>query len=151
MAMHGDKKHTLSLACEVQIETEANYAAGRLLFLQDEFLTPVRSSPLELSAIKGLSKAFGNTMTSTLWRAVEVYEGASFGLVSQHPRHPLKEEPIRYFVRSRSFAAQFSNVGAMQLFRALQMFCFGARGPIGSCEVPLVDIAGGDITETCGR
>ena len=35
--MHGDWKRTLSLACEQQVESEANYAAGRLLFLQDVF------------------------------------------------------------------------------------------------------------------
>ena len=35
--MHGDTKQTLTPACHLQIEAEANFAAGRLLFLQDKF------------------------------------------------------------------------------------------------------------------
>jgi hypothetical protein len=105
--MHGDRKLTLSLACEQQVESEANFAAGRLLFLQDVFIEQVRSSPLTIDAVKKLSKVFGNTITSTLWRAVESREDAVFGLVSQHPNHALGEDPLRYFVRSRAFCSQY--------------------------------------------
>jgi hypothetical protein len=140
--MHGDKKRTLSPTCEQQIESEANFAAGRLLFLQDQFTIRVRSSPLTFESVKALSKLFGNTMTTTLWRAVEAAEEAVFGLVSQHPRHPPAEEPIRYFIRSRSFESQFAAVSAMQLFEVLKTFCFGSRGPIGQCEITLADSNG---------
>ena len=34
----GDKVRTLSIACHRQVETEANYGAGRLLFLGDKFV-----------------------------------------------------------------------------------------------------------------
>ena len=58
-AMHGDKKHTLSLACEQQIEAQANFAAGRLLFLQDRFVDRLRDSALSFDAIKSLGKSLG--------------------------------------------------------------------------------------------
>jgi hypothetical protein len=140
--MHGDKKRTLSMDCEQQVEAEANYAAGRLLFLQEQFTDQLRSSPLTFAWVKSLSRTFGNTMTSTLWRAVEASEGAIFALVSQHPRQPLGEEPFRYFVRSRTFRDQFGDIPAMAVFNQLQTFCYGSRGPIGESEIVFQDAAG---------
>ena len=83
--MHGDMKRTLSLACEEQVESEANFAAGRLLFLQDAFVEHVRSSPLTFESVKALSKVFGNTITSTLWRAVEKTRGQSLRFLVCNP------------------------------------------------------------------
>lgn len=140
--MLGDKHRTLSLACEQQVESEANYAAGRLLFLQDVFTERLRSSPLTFAHVKSLGSCFKNTMTSTLWRAIEASEVASFGLVSQHPQDELDEEPIRYFVRSRTFCLQFDNIQAMHLFHELKSFCFRRRGPIGEAEVVIRDVNG---------
>jgi hypothetical protein len=142
VVMHGDRKRTLSLACEEQVENEANYAAGRLLFLQDVFVEQLNRSELTFDFVKSLSKTFGNTMTSTLWRAVESCDTTVFGLVSQHPKHPLGEEPLRYFVRSRPFSEAFGQVAAMDIFRGLQAFCFGNRGPIGAGELILTDSNG---------
>ena len=129
--MHGDVKQTLSLTCEQQVEAEANYAAGRLLFLQDQFLEQLFDSPLSFDGVKKLSKVFGNTMTSTLWRAVESSPNISFALVSGHPKEPVGDDPVRYYVRSRSFSTQFSGVSGMQVYRSLQRFCRRGRGPIG--------------------
>ena len=140
--MHGDMKRTLSLACEEQVESEANFAAGRLLFLQDAFVEHLRSCPLAFESVKALSKVFGNTITSTLWRAVESCDGAAFGMVSQHPKDELAAEPLRYFVRSKKFYELFPAVCAMQVFKALQTFCFGNRGPIGKSDVCFVDLSG---------
>ena len=39
--MLGDNVHTLSRDCREQVEAEANYAAGRLLFLRDRFTEEV--------------------------------------------------------------------------------------------------------------
>ena len=143
VVMHGDKKRTLSPTCEQQVESEANFAAGRLLFLQDQFTVRVRSSPLTFESVKVLSKIFGNTMTTTLWRAVE---GARSRLrSSQSASKPrAAEEPLRYFVRSRRFESQFGTVTAMQVFHSLQGFCFGGRGPIGQSEVIFNDSSGED-------
>ena len=137
--LHGDWKRTLSLACEQQVESEANYAAGRLLFLQDVFRGHLNDSKLDFEHIKRMGKLFGNTITSTLWRAVEASDSHVFGMVSQHPNHPISDEPLRYFVRSRKFVEVFPNVTAQDVFRAIKKFCYGSRGPIGKGEVLLID------------
>ena len=144
MMLHGDMKRTLSFTCEERIEAEANFAAGRLIFLQEAFTERVHASPLSFQRVRDLSSEFGNTMTSTLWRIVESFANPAFGLVSQHPKHPVVEgsPPIRYFVRSPVFASQFGNLTSDQLFAKLGTFCFGKRGPIGSAEVTLADSNG---------
>lgn len=140
--MHGDQKHTLSFACEQQIEAEANYAAGRLLFLQEAFVDRLQASALNFEHVKELGKIFGNTMTSTLWRTVECSQSPVFGLVSQHPRRPVEEKPLRYFVRSRRFWNEFRGVTATDLFQTLQGLCTRSKGPIGQDEILLVDTNG---------
>jgi hypothetical protein len=81
--MHGDPMHTLSLACEIEIEAEANFATGRLLFLRDRFREELLAGCVSLERIKALSSEYGNTITSTLWRAVECCDGPAFGMVSR--------------------------------------------------------------------
>lgn len=81
-------------------------------------------------------------MTSTLWRVVEATEAPVFGLVSQHPRGEHREEPIRYFVRSRQFIARFDGVTGIYVLRGLREICRGTRGPIGSGELILYDVNG---------
>ena len=146
--MHGDHRRTLSPDCHEQIEAEANYAAGRLVFLQDRFTEEVRSSEANLNTVMSLSRTFGNTITSTLWRTVESLEAPAVGLVSIHPQREPEEgaQAIRYFLRSRAFEKQFHNVTGLQLFRVLREFCFGTRGLIGRDEVIFEDDAGADHT-----
>lgn len=138
------KQRTLSYACHQQVEAEANFAAGRLLFLQEAFDERVKSEPVTFDQVKKLGKEFGNTMTSTLWRTVESVEEPLFGMVSQHPRRATDESKavIRYFLRSKIFADQFPGVTAVEVFESLQAFCFGNRGPIGSAEVIYRDAGG---------
>lgn len=142
VVLHGDKKRTLSLACEQQVEAEANYAAGRILFPKDIFLEYLHSSDLNFKLVQSLGKVFGNSMTTTLWRIVESSERPVFGLVSQHPLAPLKEKPLRYFVRSPAFLNKFGEITALKLFNTLQQFCNGSRGPIGENELIFTDMNG---------
>jgi len=139
--MHGDHRVTLSRSCHEQVEVEANYAAGRLLFLRDRFTDELRARPFTVASIKQLSSQFGNTITSTLWRAVESSESPTFGMVSIHPREaPVEGEPtIRHFLRSLSFSKAFGNVSAAEVFVALRSVCFGSRGLIGQGDVLLTD------------
>ncbi len=139
--MHGDQERTLSMTCKQQIEAEANYAAGRLLFLQDRFVDEVRSDDFCFRNIQRLHKVYGNTMTSTLWRTVESLAVPAFGMVSIHPKEKPQEgqERIRRFLRSRAFGEKFSSVTAGQLFNAIGHFCYGKRGPIGKGEILLED------------
>jgi hypothetical protein len=142
--MHGDQNRTLSYACQRQIEAEANFAAGRMLFLQDVFVEHLKSGALNFDWVRQISKHFGNTMTSTLWRSIESLEEPLFGLVSQHPRHPTNagQKPVRYFLRSRAFEAQFATITADDIFKRLRTFCFGRVGPIGSGEQVFRDVNG---------
>ena len=85
--MHGDDLYDLSPDCHVQLENEANYGAGRLLFLQDRFEEFVTGSEIRFKTIQDARSTFGNTMTSSLWRLVELLDIPAFGLISRHPKH----------------------------------------------------------------
>jgi hypothetical protein len=138
--LHGDPQRTLQQACELRLEAEANYAAGRLLFLRGEFRERLLSDPVSLASVRSLAKVFGNSVTATLWRAVEVLDRPAFGLISQHPRDPLPPDspPVRHFIRSREFASHFPGITSDYLFALLSRFCFGRVGPIGQALSRLV-------------
>ena len=139
--MHGDLKQTLSLVCQQEIEAEANYAAGRLLFLQDLFREMLVANEITFKEVKGLAKAFGNSMTSTLWRTIESLDVPACGMVTQHPNRKLQSDKpvIRYFVRSQQFADKFGTIAAPVLYAEVQNYCYGQRGPIGNDDVVLED------------
>ncbi len=122
------------------MEGEANFAAGRLLFLREEFRDRLLSGPISYDRIKTLSAEFGNTQTSTLWRAIECLDVAAFGIVSQHPRRRLKPDKpkARYLVGSKTFPEQF-DLDEETAFALLRGYCKGQRGPIGDGEVVLQD------------
>ena len=139
----GDKAKTLSITCHEQVETEANYGAGQLLFLGNRFTEHLRSQvTVNFETVKQLKGVFGNSMTTTLWRIVENMDGPAFGMVSIHPR--MQAQPgqlaVRYFIRSRAFTEQFNHVSEMEIFAALGGFCFGRRGPIGESDVVIHNI-----------
>lgn len=138
---HGDHKQTLSYSCHQQIEAEANYAAGRMLFLRDRFTEELFSSPITFAAVQALSKSFGNTITSCLWRTIESIETPCFAMVSLHPRDQVQpnDEPVRHFIRSRQFAKQFDGITANQVFGTLATFCRRGGGPIGEAEIALTN------------
>lgn len=142
--MMGDDRGTLSPACHEQTENEANYAAGRLLFLRDRFGQEFNSSAPSLQLIRDLKGAYGNTITATLWRAVEVSPYATFGAVSCHPKRlavdhdPLN--PLSYYIRSARFLEKFSNTHESQIWERMQSYSTGAKGgTLGAGEVQLVD------------
>jgi len=142
--MLGDNKVTLSQVCTEHTEGEANYAAGRLLFLRNRFNEQANDSQPTLSLVKNLKEAYGNTMTSTLWRVIETSERTIFGAVSCHP-HRLAEDfdaadPLRYFIRSPKFFKRFSRINEDVLWAHMKSYCSWARGgPLGVEEVILVD------------
>src|SRR5262249_15977945 len=67
----GDNRQTLDPACHAVLEAEANYGAGRLLFMNDRFGAEARDLDVSFDSIKLLSKRYGNSIVSTLWRMVE--------------------------------------------------------------------------------
>ena len=145
---HGDHRMTLRMECELEIETEANFAAARMLFLRDRFEQELRDGPIDLNRVRSLAKTFGNTITSTLWRTVESLDVPAFALVSQHPCvftvNP--DEPlVDHFIARRRTRLMFPAVTADQVYFALRMVCRGrVRGPLGSGEILLRDHAGQD-------
>ena len=150
-AMLGDNQQTLLPQCHEQLEAEANFAAGRLLFLQDQFEQQALDHVPTIASVKSLKPVFGNTYTTTFWRCVETW-GSSIpvvGLVTDHP-HLVNstltgdtDDPCKHLIRSEAFAAQFSNVSAATLFGVIEAYCAPRRGgPLGESEALLNDDAG---------
>ena len=145
--MHGDQERTLSLSCQNQLESEANFAAGRLIFLADEFKDRLLGlDNVSLTGVRGLAKEFGNTITSTLWRTVESLDVPAFALISQHPNKPRDWSlpAVRYFIRSKALGARFVGLSETELFSVIGSYCHGRRGPIGNSVVVLTDADGSE-------
>ena len=149
--MLGDTEQTLTLACHEIMEAEANYAAGQLLFLADRFATEAVASTPSLGLVRNLSKEFGNTMTSTLWRFVEQAHGGRpiVALVTGHP-HPARRKadfdsanPCRYCVESPPFRERFGGLKETDLFSSIVSYCGGqSGGSLGQSEILLQDCNG---------
>lgn len=145
--MFGDTEYTLSPACHEQIEAEANYGAGRLLFFQDQFRSFVSGADPTFELIKSATKRYGNTMTSTLWRLVEALDIPALGIVGPHPRGKntaeAETQECRYFIRSRTFIERFANVTEKEACAVLRANCsFRKGGPIANGDVIFVDSRG---------
>jgi hypothetical protein len=146
--MHGDNRHTLRPQCHEQIEAEANFAAGRLLFLRDRFADEARDLPAELKSIQTLHSVFGNTLSSTLWRFVETIGGDRpvVGLITAHPHISRRPQDFnvatacRHCIQSAEFAARFSSTSEQALFSRIASYC-GAQtgGKLGAADVILAD------------
>jgi Zn-dependent peptidase ImmA (M78 family) len=144
--MLGDTKATLRPACHAQLESEANYAAGRLLFLQDQFREHVGGEP-DLKAIRKLARAFGNSITTALWRVVECLDVPAVAAVTVHPHRQGEDfdatKPCKYFIRSRRFEAEFGRIDELTMFAVVGEYCENKRGgPLGSADVILSDDRG---------
>ncbi|MCF7976837.1 MAG: ImmA/IrrE family metallo-endopeptidase [Chromatiaceae bacterium] len=145
--MLGDDRMTLAVGCHEQMEAEANFAAGQLLFLRDRFKQQANDGEPLLERIRGeLKQDFGNTITTTLWRFIEQTHAhlPMVGAISPHPINQLEQidvaHPMRYFIRSPLFAEHFSGVTEHDVFRAMIGYCTGRRaGPLGEDEVLLTD------------
>lgn len=146
--MFGDTDQTLTPACHEIMETEANYAAGQLLFLGRRFVDEANGSAPSLTLVRSLSRGFGNTITSTLWRFAEEAHGdrPMLALVTGHP-HPAKRKPdfeptnpCRYCVQSPAFRERYGHVSEAQLFQITVRYSGAQRGGmLGQGEVVLRD------------
>ncbi len=150
--LFGDNSRTLDPACHAVLEAEANYGAGRLLFLQDQFSLDARSLPLSFTSIIQLAKRYNNSIVSTFWRAVEERDpGQSvFGIISIHPQHPEVGEhdgpmPWRYFIRSSAFITQFASISADEVYAVVtQKATYRRTGPVLSVDIVFTDVTGSD-------
>jgi Zn-dependent peptidase ImmA (M78 family) len=134
----GDNSFTLDPVCHATIEAEANYGAGRLLFMSDLFATEARDLEPNFDSVKKLAKRYDNSIVSTFWRLIESRDptNPAFGIISSHPRFPEigahdGTEPWRYFIRSPAFRSQFSNIEPEAAFALVKAHATSrTKGPI---------------------
>jgi hypothetical protein len=143
-AMMGDTEYSLTPDCHEQVEAEANYGAGWLLFLQGLFDDYVKSSEPGFDVVQGAQKAFGNILTTSFWRLVETLDIPALGVVGKHPHHDRSEidvtQPFRYFIRSRKFLERFSAITEADTFQMIKSYCtWKKRGPLGQAEMVVTD------------
>lgn len=147
-AMMGDNEHTLLPSCHEILEAEANFAAGRLLFLRDRFAEECLAQNPSFDALKELKQTYGNTHTTTFWRGVETWgkEMPILGLVSDHPNPAHRKTefdpkaPCKHFVQSTAFEQRFSNVLETDVFDQVVSYCRRNKGgPLGEADVLLTD------------
>jgi hypothetical protein len=128
--LFGDNTSTLDQECYEQLEAEANYGAGRLLFLRDRFSGEARDCQLNFESIKLLKDRYGNTVED------RDPSSAVFGLVSQHPHYPdigegRDGQPWRDFPRSPAFRNRFSRITPAQVFDLIGRHATNRkRGPV---------------------
>jgi hypothetical protein len=147
----GDDRLTLRPTCHAQLENEANYAAGCLLFLGPQFVKEARSLRPGFEAVIRLAGRYGNTLTSTLWRYVTdcFPDVPAVAVISDHP-HPSRRngdfdaaQPCKHLIPSPRFAHEFAGVAQRALFAQIVGYCSNqTRGMIGSSEIVLVDERG---------
>lgn len=148
----GDTEVTLAPDCHEMIEAEANFGAGRMLFLGDQFSTEARDYQPSFKSVQALKKRFGNTLTSTFWRFVEDRNPLepSFGLISVHPNYaeigPTADgSGIHYFIKSAAFHQMFPSVTADHLFDLIRLNTSWKRsGPVVEGTAALID-GGGSV------
>jgi hypothetical protein len=139
----GDNKYTLKANCHEAMESEANYAARRLLFLGEQFKARALSSQPNLAFVTELKKVFGNTMTTTFYSLVEILDIPAFGLITGHPKKPASDfdpqQPCRYFITSPAFDAQFGHVTDIQLYSIVQGYCGYGKWDLGKVETTITN------------
>jgi hypothetical protein len=149
--MFGDDQKTLRPHFHEAMEAEANYAAGRLLFMAGRFGEEAKSSGPSIKLIRELGSRYGNTITSTLWRFVEEAEAQKpmVALVTGHPHLSRRKadfdsaNPCRYCIQSPLFRANFGRLTDVDMFGIVSGYCGPQRaGPLGEAEVRLVNDEG---------
>ena len=146
----GDNTQTLDPTCHAVLEAEANYGAGRLLFLDEKFGVEARDLALSFKSIKLLQKRYDNSIISTFWRIVEDRNPLQpvFGMVSIHPHYPKVgrhdgPNPWRYFIRSDAFARQFSRISPETVYGLVKSHASRRKaGPIFAAQNTISDDRG---------
>ena len=146
----GDTEITLAPDCHEMIEAEANFGAGRMLFLGDRFSAEARDYQPSFKSVQALKGRFGNTLTSTFWRFVEDRDPMepTFGLISAHPNHadigPTADgSGVHYFIKSAAFRQMFPAASAAHLFQLIRLNTnWRRRGPVVEGKAMLIDGGG---------
>lgn len=150
--LYGDSEETLTPMCDERLESEANYTAGQLLFMLDRFTSEALDVGTSLKSVRQLSKRFGNTITSTLWRFVEEvhHDLPLVGIVTPNSFKidnltPTLHHPRQYCIESPEFKLRFSNVSEQYLINLVNTYIKYRRGgPLGESDIVLSDNSGQD-------
>jgi hypothetical protein len=148
--LYGDSEEELNPACQEKLESEANHAAGQLLFMGERFAEEANDSQAALSVVLGLADRFGNTKTSTLWRFVEETHSelpmvgvVSLGKTAEAQAIVNGRPYVRYCVESPAFKKRFAHTTESELLLAVRSYCSRRRaGPLGRAEIVLQDANG---------
>ena len=121
----------------IDLEAEANYAAGRLLFLQDHFHEHVKGVQHTLKSLNKVADDFKNSWTSTLYRTVEVLDVPR---IRDHREAILSggnsEEKTRHFITSAPFEVLFPSFDEGEALKVVRTYCkYSTRGPLGRMHV----------------
>lgn len=151
--MLGDTELTLAPSCHAQMEAEANYAAGQMIFLGDRFRNEACDRSPSIAAVRELKVIFGNTLTSTLWRFVEQGhpELPMVALVTGHPHVERRDQefdpaaPCKYCISSSSFVRRFGTPSELPLFDHVVSYCGAQKGGLLGEEDILLTDRGGDL------
>ena len=155
--LHGDPESSLSESCRVKIESEANYAAGHILFPKKFFREALPEvSKIDFKDIKSISKSFGNSIKSTLWRTVETLDVPCFGFICEDPRlvlpssitqNALSLKQTRHFFCSRPFAERFSHISEETVWNYLIKHCTQAKWNILDTDTTNIGDSAGQVSQ----
>lgn len=140
----GDDGVTPTPSTHDKMEAEANYAAGSLIFLGDQFREECRQSRASLRSAQTLQKRYGNTITTTFWRMIE-YAGEELpilGAIGRHPSDSSDGPCFRHLIPSMAFNQQFNAPDLEELILSIRSYCrLNGRGHLGHGEIVLRDRA----------
>ena len=143
----GDTAQTLDPSYQADLEAEANYAAGRLLFLGNRFTEEARDFAPTIEAIKCLARRYRASLTTTLRRYVEQGPDVAMAMLVSTP--PWRKQPDdqenrwRHFVPSDRFSTLFPETSAESLRTALDgNAAYRRGGKVAEFRLALVDARG---------
>ena len=143
----GDTAQTLDPNYQADLEAEANYAAGRLLFLGNRFTEEAKDLVPTIKVIKSLAKRYRASLTTTLRRYVE--QGPDFAMAMLVSTPPWSKQPAgqehrwRHFIPSGRFSTLFPEIAAESLRTVLdEHVAYRRGGKVAEFRLELVDARG---------
>jgi hypothetical protein len=141
----GDTAQTLDPGFQEQLELEANYGAGALMFCGGLFTKEARNVSLDWAGVEAMRRRYGKkSYVTTLRRFVEHGQEHPMVMVVSTPWWKVKpadqKSRVRHFVVSRAFAERFSGVARDEVLAGIDVNTVErVGGPVGDFTVTLVD------------
>lgn len=141
---YGDTAQTLDPDWHEILELEANYCASELMFCGNVFKKEACEVGKNWESVALLKKRYGKSWTTTLRRYVEHGHDHAMVMLVSTPYWKVKPadqpERWRYFIKSKKFIKQFSNIKPEQVLTKLDDNSNIRRGGIvADFTFPLID------------